>query len=230
MTEALAVIPARGGSERIPRKNLAMLCGKPLIAHTIECVLASRANRVVVSTNDFEINNVSLEYGAEVVMRPEDLSGPTAQSEPAVQHVLDYLWATEGYEPDLVIFLQATSPYRLPGDIDGAVDLFERSGADSVFSGCAELFTGRWRKNPDGTAYPINYDPLDRPRSQDYPVEYLGIGSIYVFRPSLLRETGCRTGGKIMIYEMPKIRSFQVDTPEDLELMEYLMSKEAVPA
>ena len=228
---ALAIILARGGSERLPRKNLALLCGKPLVAHSIEAACQARTvTRVVVSTDDPDIAAVAESYGAGVIPRPAHLSTSTATSESALLHALDYLEDMEGYSPDLVVFLQPTSPYRLPEDIDGAVATFYATGADSVFSSVPELFTGRWRKNPDGTAYPINYDPHKRPRSQDYPIEYLGIGSIYVFRPSLLRETGCRTGGKIVMYEMPKLRQFQVDTQEDLDLLEVIMQGMKVSA
>lgn len=220
----IAIIPARGGSERIPRKNLVPLLGKPLIVHTIECALAAKSvDMVVVSTDDEEIAQVSGDAGAHVVIRPPDISGPMTISEEAVLHILNEVtfWPPLGNDP--IIMLQATSPYRLPSDIDGAVELFYSSGADSVFSATPEYFTGRWRMNEDGSAYPVNYDPHNRPRSQDYGVEYLGIGSIYVFRPSLIRETGCRTGGRIVPYIMPKLRSFQVDTWEDLEAIETIM-------
>lgn len=217
--KVLAIIPARGGSERIHRKNLVPLLGKPLIVHTIECARAAKSiDRVVVSTDDKDVAVEAAMNGAGIVMRPPEISGPHATSEEAILHALDVVG-----DPDLVVFLQATSPYRLPEDIDGAVSLFHSSNADSVFSATPEHFTGRWRMNADGSAYPINYDPHNRPRSQDYPVEYLGIGSIYVFRPSLIRETGCRTGGRIVPYIMPKLRSFQVDTWEDLDAIETIM-------
>ncbi len=221
----LAIIPARGGSKGIPRKNLRLLAGKPLVAHSIEHARqARRVSRVVVSTDDPEIAAVSEQYGAEVVWRPAELATDTAPSESALRHVLDYLDENEGYQPDLVVFLQATSPCRLPQDIDGAVQTLLERQADSVFSACAEHFTGRWRVNPDGTALPLNFEPGRRPRRQEYPIEYLENGSIYVFRPWVLRQTGNRMGGKIAIYEMPALRSFQVDELAELQFMEQLLA------
>ena len=221
----VAIIPARGGSKGIPRKNLRLLAGKPLIAHTIEHVRQARSvDRVVVSTDDPEIAAVSEQYGAEVVWRPAEISGDTASSESALLHALEYIQQTEGYEPELVVFLQATSPCRLPEDIDGAVQTLLECNADSVFSACAEHFTGRWRIGPDGTAFPVNFKPGRRPLRQDYPIEYLENGSIYVFRPWVLRQTGNRMGGKIVIYDMPALRSLQVDKLADLELMEQLLA------
>ena len=118
----IALIPARGGSKGIPRKNLQSLAGKPLIAHTIEHARQARSvGRVVVSTDDAEIAAVSKQYGAEVVWRPAAISGDTASSESALLHALEYLQQTEGYESDLLVFLQCTSPLTLPEDIDGTV-------------------------------------------------------------------------------------------------------------
>jgi len=111
MKAILALIPARGGSKGIPHKNIRLLNGKPLIAYTIEQAQQTPAiTRVVVSTDDAEIAGVAQKYGAEVVWRPAGLSGDTATSESALLHALDHLRDTEGYEPDLVVFLQATSP------------------------------------------------------------------------------------------------------------------------
>ena len=223
--EALAIIPARGGSKGIPRKNVCLLAGKPLIAHTIEQARQARSvDRVIVSTDGPEVAAVSKEYGAEVIWRPAEISGDTAPSESALLHVLDYLQQTENYEPDLVVFLQATSPCRLPQDIDGAVQTLLQHDADSVFSACPEHFTGRWRISEDGTAFPVNFELGRRPMRQDYPTEYLENGSIYVFRPWVIRQTGNRLGGKIVVYKMPVLRSYQVDHPEDFAILEILLS------
>jgi len=222
--KVLAVIPARGGSKGIPRKNVRLLAGKPLIAYTIEQAQQARSvDRVVVSTDDPEIGAVSEQYGAEVVWRPAEISGDKAQSELALLHVLDYLQQAENYEPELVVFLQVTSPCRLPEDIDGAVQTLLERSADSVFSACAEHFTGRWRIGEDGTALPTNFELGRRPMRQDYPVQYLENGSIYVFRSWVIRETGNRLGGKILPYTMPILRSYQVDSPDDLATLEILL-------
>ncbi len=133
--EVLAIIPARGGSKGVPRKNVRLLAGKPLIAHTIEQALSSSlVNRTIVSTEDAEIADVARQSGAEVVWRPEELAADTSVSEAALLHVLDHLVLHEGYTPDVVVFLQCTSPVRRPGDIDAAVEKLVREQGDSLIS------------------------------------------------------------------------------------------------
>ena len=220
----LCIIPARGGSKGIPRKNIIPVAGKPMIAWSIQSALAATTiNRLIVSTDDDEIATVSESYGAEIIRRPPELANDTASSESALQHALDELAAREQYEPDLVVFLQATSPYRLVTDIDGAVNLLLQNNYDSLFSASAEHFTGRWRLDEAGRARPLNFDPANRPRRQERGLEYLENGSIYVFRPRILKETGARMGGRIGIYPMPLERSFQIDAPEDIELLDKLL-------
>jgi len=116
----LAIIPARGGSKGIPRKNIRPLAGKPLIAYSIEAALqAESVNRVVVSTDDSDIVKVSKQYGAEIVWRPDEISGDKVSSELALLHVLDQLNKSENYIPDFIVFIQCTSPLMLSKDIDG---------------------------------------------------------------------------------------------------------------
>ena len=219
----LCIIPARGGSKGIPRKNLTPIAGKPLIGWSIEAALTAKSvNRVIVSTDDDEIAAVACRFGAEIIHRPPELSNDTASSESALLHVLESLSQREQYEPDLVVFLQATSPYRTAEDIDGAVNLLLQSDYDSVFSAYSEHFIGRWQQDNSGCAKALNFDPANRPRRQERPVEYLENGSIYIFKPFILRQTGSRLGGRIGIYRMPMERSFQIDTLEDLELLEKL--------
>ena len=225
MSSIITIIPARGGSKGIPRKNLAPLCGKPLIAWSIEAALgASSVGRVVVSTDDDEIASVSRRFGAEVVMRPAEISGDAASSESALLHTLDSLRAPEGCDPDTVVFLQATSPCRTPTDIEEALQHFREKQADSLFSACVEHFVGRWRRQQEGIK-PLNYDPCSRPRRQEFAPEYVENGNIYIFRSSILRETGSRLGGKVSVYEMPRWKSFQIDEPEDLIAAEGFMSR-----
>lgn len=219
----LCIIPARGGSKRLPQKNLLRLCGKPLIAHTIEHARgARRVCRVVVSTDNPEIARVSRDCGAEVIVRPLQLSGDKASSESALLHVLEEL-GKEGYRPELVVFLQCTSPVRTSQDIDRAVDMLLRGRADSLFSACRnERFL--WRRIGKRLK-PLNYDYRARPRDQDHPQEYRENGSIYVFRPEILERHGCRLGGKIAVYEMDYWSSFQVDALEHLGLCEWILER-----
>ena len=223
--EVLAIIPARGGSKGIPRKNVRPLGGVPLIAHTIrQAANTPSITRIVVSTDDQEIGAVAKEHGAEVVWRPADLSGDTASSESALVHVLEMLRSREGYEPSLVVFLQATSPLRRPDDIERAIDTLRREGADSLFSACrVEGFVWRRTRGGDDLAS-FSYDHRQRPRRQDAPEDMIENGSIYVFRPSILLEQKNRLGGRIAVYLMSPLDSFQIDEPDDLELMEKLLA------
>ncbi len=219
----LAIIPARGGSKGIPRKNIQPLVGKPLLAYTIEHAHATPAiSRVVVSTDDAEIAAVAEQYGAEVIWRPAEISGDDATSESALLHALDHLRDSEGYEPDLVVFLQATSPLRQPDDIQKAIETLQQQGADSLLS-VAPSHVFLWRL-VNGRAEPVNYDYRQRPRRQERAPEYIENGSIYIFKPWVLREQSNRLGGKIALYVMDPLDSLQVDEPSDLALIEQVMA------
>lgn len=175
--QIIAVIPARGGSKRVPRKNLLPLKGKPLIAHTIEHAKHSRlVNRIIVSTDDNEISDVAIHYGAEVIKRPPELSGDTASSEVALLHVVDWLAEKEKYEPDILVFLQCTSPIRNESDIDNAITVLLENNADSLFSAC-RFNKYIWRVS-NGEVSPINYDYRHRWREQDFPHQVLENGLI----------------------------------------------------
>ena len=220
----LAIIPARGGSKGIPRKNLKLLVGKPLVAHSIvQAKQTPGITRVVVSTDDAEIAAVSREWGAEVVHRPPEISGDTASSESAILHVLDWLQTTEHYQPEFVVFLQATSPMRAPDDIQRAIETLEREHADSLFSACrVEGFAWRLAR---GAVAPVNYDPTRRPLRQDLKEEiWEENGSFYIFKPWVLRKFISRLGGRIAMHKMQRAASFQIDEPGDFELLEHLMA------
>lgn len=220
----LTIIPARGGSKGIPRKNVTLLAGKPLVAHSIvQARETAGVTRVVVSTDDDEIAAVSREWGAEVVPRPAEISGDKASSESALLHALDYLKEREGYEPELVVFLQATSPLRAADDMQRAIETLRREEGDSLFSACrVEGFT--WRL-AGGSLTPVNYDPAKRPRRQDLKEEiWEENGSFYILKPWVLRELNSRLGGRIVMHKMDRTASFQIDEPGDFELLEHLMA------
>jgi N-acylneuraminate cytidylyltransferase len=177
--------------------------------------------RVIVSTDDDEISEVAEGCGAQVLCRPAELAGDIATSESALLHVLDHLMEEEEYEPDLVVFLQATSPMRRVNDIDAAVARLTEEGADSLFS-ASRMHGFVWRRTNDDLQS-ISYDYRDRPRRQDVGEDLLENGSIYVFKPWVLRETGSRLGGKIAVFEMDPLCSFQVDEPSDIGLIERVL-------
>ena len=137
----ISIIPARGGSKSIPRKNVKLLLGKPLIAHSILESLSSRyIDQTIVSTEDSEIASISEKYSAKVLKRPEILATDTASTEPVLINVLQQLHDEGSIEPDYIVLLQPTSPIRRPNDIDKAIEtLFDNSG-DSLLSVCDNKF------------------------------------------------------------------------------------------
>lgn len=217
-----AIIPARGGSKRLPRKNLLPLAGKPLIAYTIEHALQSQlVSRVIVSTDDDDIADTSRQYGAEVLMRPAELSEDISSSESALQHAVNHYETKERIVPDVVVFLQCTSPLRDDDDIDKAITTFQANEADSLFS--AFKFNKFLWEIVDGRARSINYDYKRRSREQDCPVQFQENGSIYVFKPWVLQECNNRLGGKIALSEMSYLNSFQIDESDDIFLCESIL-------
>jgi len=221
--QIIAIIPARGGSKRIPRKNILPLGGNPLISYTINDAVNSKlVNRVIVSTDDQEIADISNRSGAEIIYRPSELANDTATNLPVILHTLDYLKDKEDYSPDVVVFLQCTSPFRKDDDIDNAIRVFLESKADALFS--AFHFTKYiWRPTEDG-AESINFDyKKEFWREQDFPPQYQANGSIFVYNPEGLRSAQSAFFGRMVIYEMDYIHSFQIDTHEDFQLSECIL-------
>lgn len=222
----LAIIPARGGSKGIPKKNIQPLAGKPLIAHSIlQAKATPSVTRVVVSTDDMEISDVSREYGAEIILRPDDISGDTATSESALIHVLDHLKETENYNPDLLVFLQCTSPLTLSKDIECTIQALISNHADSAVA-VAPFHYFIWGYNAAGDVIAINHDKYVRPRRQDRDPQYVETGAVYVVRPEGFKVANHRFFGKIALYHMPIERRLEIDDPVDIEIAEVLMQKQ----
>ena len=215
-----AVIPARGGSKGIPGKNLKRIAGQPLVAWTIQAAKQARhVQRVVVSTDDPAIAEVARAYGAEVVERPVELSHDTASSESALLHALDQLQSAEDYRPELLVFLQCTSPLTEPEDIDGAIELLLAEGADSACS-AARFHYFLWRSHAQTGAEGINHDKRVRLRRQDREPEFLETGAVYVMRVEGFRAARHRFFGKTVLYETPAERVCEIDELVDLQLAE----------
>jgi CMP-N,N'-diacetyllegionaminic acid synthase len=220
----ITIIPARGGSKGIPRKNILSINGKPLISYSIrQSIQFSCADRTIVSTDDQEIATVARNYGAEVVIRPEKLSGDHASSESALIHALDHLRHTENYEPDLIVFLQCTSPLRKDDDIDKAIVQFHHERADSLLS-VSPAHSFLWEQ-VDGVAESINYDYRNRLRRQDMNPQFRENGSIYIFKPWVLRENNNRLGGKISLYITDHL-CVDIDSMLDFEIADFLLTKQ----
>ncbi|WP_440641588.1 acylneuraminate cytidylyltransferase family protein [Bradyrhizobium sp. PUT101] len=220
--KTLAVIAARGGSKGIPHKNLLDLCGKPLIAWTVEQARAARGVDVVaVSSDSDNILAAAEAAGAVGVRRPDDISGDLASSESAWLHALDAAEAGMG-RFERIVALQATSPIREPGDIENALATFDRDRLDSLLSVCEVEDYFNWRIGTSGPE-PINYDYRNRRMRQQIEKRYLENGSFYVLIPSLLREQSNRLGGKIGFHVMERHKMFQIDRPEDVKLCAAIM-------
>ena len=224
---AIVIIPARGGSERVPGKNLLLLSGIPLLAHSILHARGSKlVQEVIVSTDNAKIAEVAREYGATVVKRPHDLANAKATSESALLHVLDERRKKEKFDPDLVVFLQCTSPVRKHDDIDNAITQLMSEEADSLFS-ATRNHALIWNATPTGPQS-LNYDYHTRKREQDMEIEYRENGSIYVTKTGLLRANNNRLGGKISVYLMDEMHSFQVDTPAQVDLLRWVVRRDIV--
>ena len=221
----LCIIPARGGSKGIPKKNLRMLDGKPLIAWTVEAAKKAKlVDRVIVSTDDAEIAAVSKQFGAEVVMRPAEISGDAASSESALLHVLDVMVQNESYKPDILVFLQCTSPLTLPEDIDGTIQAMLSSHADTTLA-VTSFHYFLWRQDKSGNAVGVNHDKSHRLMRQEREHEYKETGSVYVMRTNGFLQARHRFFGKTTMYVLPQIRCLEIDEPADLVLAEALLGQ-----
>jgi len=213
------VIPARGGSKGIPKKNLIMLGGMSLLGRAVRTAVNSLVDRVIVSTDDEDIAEEARRYGAQVVKRPEEISTDTAMTEQAVEHALMEVNAPDD---ELVVLMQATSPLTEPQDINNIVGMMGGQ-YDSIFSGVFAhggcLCGGfRWTVK-DGVAFPDDFDdPARRPmRQQIKTKKFIENGALWAFTHKGITETLSRLYGVIGVYEMPRNRSFEIDEIEDLE-------------
>ena len=226
--KCLAIIPARGGSKGIPRKNIRPLAGKPLLAYNIEAARNSRyIQRVVVSTDDPEIAQVARQYGAEVIWRPAEISGDTASSESALLHTLETLQTQEAYTPDVLVFLQCTSPLTLAEDIDGTITALLEQQADTALA-VIPFHYFLWKPGLDAQGQPdsigINHHKSVRPLRQEREPQYLETGAVYVMRVPGFLEARHRFFGRTALYSMPGERRLEIDDPVDFQIAEVLVA------
>lgn len=219
--KTIAIIPARGGSKGIPKKNIIDFCGRPLIYWTIAQALKTKEIDSVFVTSDCdEILNMALSFGTEVIRRPSEIAGDEVDSEPALLHALQVI----GFQPEIVVMLQATSPLRKPEDLSLAIKQFRRLKLDSSFSAALLEDFLIWEKNAAGEMNSFNYDYKHRGRRQDRKPQYVENGSFYLFKPEIIAQ-GNRLGGKIGIFLMDMWQSFEIDAREDVELVKLLFEQ-----
>jgi len=221
----LSIITARGGSKGLKRKNVVDLAGKPLIAWTIEASLDSKyITKTIVSSDDKEALDISKEYGANVVRRPDDLSSDSATSESVIKHTIDYL-ESMGEIFDIVILLQPTSPLRNSQDIDSAFEIMFNSDATAVIS--TSEFDNKILKTfietPDGFLKGVSNNEYPFMRRQDLPVVYMSNGAIYIIDVNIFNKNLSLITDRTLPYLMPANKSFDVDSESDLLSIEKLI-------
>jgi CMP-N,N'-diacetyllegionaminic acid synthase len=221
---AVGIIHARGGSKRIPLKNIEPLLGKPLIGYIIEAALGARSlDRVLVSSDHEGIMQVAREFGAEVpFVRPADIA-EDVPSELVTQHAVTFL-EEQGYPVDVAVTFQPTTPFCLPEDVDGCLNLLVSTGADSVFSGYEVSERPEWMFLFDEEGMARNFLSSEMTGdigvSQTLPRMYLPNGGIYATRRDVLFEQNAIIGKSSRIWVMPKERSIDIDEPIDFLVAE----------
>jgi CMP-N,N'-diacetyllegionaminic acid synthase len=224
----IALIPARGGSKGILDKNIKEILGKPLIAYTIECALASKEiERVICSTDSEAIANIAVKYGAEVpFMRPARLASDNAQAIDTYIYTIEKL-AEMGAQYNEMVVLLPTSPLRLSLDIDNAIALFREKNADSVISYVPMQHPPTWARTINANMTPENYFETGSniENRQELEPAYMCNGSIYIFKFALLKELRVYETEKTFAYIMPPERSIDIDEEYDIKLAEYFLKK-----
>ena len=219
----LAIIPARGGSKRLPRKNILDLNGKPLISYNIEAGLQSKyIDKVVVSSDDDEILEISKKYGADIIKRPDELASDTATSFDAIKHTIEN---SDKY--DYVILLQPTSPLRSSKHIDEAIELLKEKNADAIVSVCEMDHSPLWSNTLDESLSMNGFlkEEVLNKRSQDLEKYYRLNGAIYICKTDkLLEEKSFFIKDNIFAYKMNRKSSIDIDEELDFKMANLVLN------
>jgi CMP-N,N'-diacetyllegionaminic acid synthase len=227
----LALITARGGSVTLPRKNVLPFCGKPLIAYSIEVARAAREagapiDRIIVSTDDAEIADVSRRWGADVpFMRPAELARPDTPSLPVAQHAVHHAEHEKDLRYDWVLLLQPTSPLRSKEDLCAAIELIGDKNATAIVSITSANSThpAKLKLMEDGILKPYLGGSPQQPARQDFSFDVFKTnGAIYLTKRDVLMEEGSFYGSRPLGFIMPPERSIDIDTRIDFEIAEFL--------
>jgi CMP-N-acetylneuraminic acid synthetase len=233
--ETMVIIPARGGSKSIPQKNIAPLGGKPLIAHILQTARhAPSISRVVVSTDDEEIAAVSRQYGAEVpFLRPVELAKDESPTLPVIEHAAAWLAEHEGYRPEIMVLLQATSPFTSVAEIEEAVRLLvsrpDVDAATTVIEAPHNFHPYNIRRiNEDGTVtFMMEKEHYLYPTRQSKPRTY-AFANVYAFRYRTLVEQRSLFGKRCLPIVIDPLRAFDINDPHDLIVAEAIMKNGAL--
>jgi CMP-N,N'-diacetyllegionaminic acid synthase len=229
--QILAVIPARGGSKGLPRKNLRLLAGRPMLSFTIRAAQKSRLDRVILSTDSEEIAEIGRQCGADVpFIRPAELARDQSSSLSVVMHALEWMADHENYHPDAVALLQPTSPLRTSEHIDKAIELLEKSGAKSVIGVSAVEEAHPFFMFHKGEDERLNYimEANPRPmRRQDLPPIYRINGALYITRREYFNDlpdgSPVFDGSNLVGLEMGHVSSLDINTYIDFQHAETML-------
>jgi CMP-N-acetylneuraminic acid synthetase len=223
--EITAIIPARGGSKGVPKKNIRLLAGKPLIAYTIEAAQKSKyINEIIVSTEDREIAKVSEALAVSVMPRPKKLARDNTSTIEVVLHTLTVLRKKQGYIPNLTIVLQPTSPLRTAKDIDAAINIFLKNNFGSLVSVCQPTHSPYWNFRIDkGFLEPVFNRKYLEMRRQDLPPLYFSNGAIYLSTPKNFQKHKSLYCPRMGSYLMSSWASIQIDSEIDFLLAEIVI-------
>ena len=213
----VALIPLRGGSKSILKKNIKLICGRPLCAWVLDAAVNSELiDSVYVSTDSKEIADVvrNLNMGIKIIERPSNLSTDKATTESVMLHAMKII------PFDSIVTIQATSPLLESAHIDNALVDFETLKYDSMLS-AVRVKRFFWTK--DGS--PINYNPISRPMRQDFEGTFMENGAFYITKKSVLKNLECRVGGVVGIFEMDEKTAVEIDEPNDWTIVENLLDE-----
>ncbi len=231
--KVLGLIPARGGSKGVLRKNIKLLCGKPLLQYTAEAALAARhLSRVILTTEDIRVAAVGEGCGLEVpFLRPIELAQDDSPTLPVLQHAVRWLEDRGDYF-DAICLLQPTSPLRCPEDIDACIELLETSGGDAVVTilPIPAEYNPHWvyLREGDGRLRLSTGEASPIPRRQQLPPAFYRDGSVYVTRRDVLMDGDSLYGEHLEGYPMDPARSINIDEPKDWERVETLLQQQLI--
>ncbi|MBN2381418.1 acylneuraminate cytidylyltransferase family protein [bacterium] len=227
----LTIIPARGGSKGLPGKNIRPLAGLPLIAHSIKCAqMCPELDRIIVSTDNADIRNIALQYGAAVpFLRPAELAGDTTPMIPVLQHALQTIEALDNCHYQTILLLDPTSPGRFPDDISAAlVKLADDPQADGIIGVSEPDFNPIWHCVREEKQYlkPLFDNASQYTRRQDVPPVYRINATLYLWRRTFLLETNPTwiTQGNFLLQQIPENRSIHIDHLDEFDKAEILIN------
>lgn len=224
-SKIIAIIPARGGSKGIPKKNIVKINGKPLISYSIDVAKKSKLiDRVIVTTDNDEIAEISKKYGAEIpFIRPSDLAEDHVPTYPVIRHTVKWLEENENYKPDLIVLLEPTFPLRTSDEVDRAIKTIQKDGKADSLRSVIEPFQNPFKmwKIKDKYLTPLietENDSFEQPR-QTLDRIYWQNGHIYISRYDTIMKKGNIHGEKILPFILDEDKFIDVDTKKDLELL-----------